>query len=202
MAERRKKPIPYFDSNVILDYIRKRRNDSVLLLETIKRRKLRSWSSFYMLLELTDKEQENKWIWKRAQKGETLDDILRTRYPRNLTKDELRAVYDEIIEKFMTDFIVSDIIYVNIPSNEDWDEILQLMVESNISIADSIHVIAAINSGCNVFITRDSQLTQIIHGLESKWKIKLPVSDPQNLDKVLSNNMIMPIIPNGHDGSK
>ena len=89
---RRRKPVPYLDTNVILDYIRKRNSDSVGLLETIRKRRLRSWTSFYSLLELTDKELENKWIWKRAQKGETFDDILRSRYPRKLSEDELRAV--------------------------------------------------------------------------------------------------------------
>ncbi len=34
-----KKPVIYLDTNVILDYIRQRNNDSVVLIETIKRGK-------------------------------------------------------------------------------------------------------------------------------------------------------------------
>lgn len=121
--KRRFRPVLYLDTNIILDYIRKRNSDSIALLEIIKKRKLKCWTSYFTLLELTDKELENKWIWKRVQRGETLEDILRTRYPRKLSKDEMRAVYDELVEKFMKDFIDPDIIVLNIPGDDDWDSI-------------------------------------------------------------------------------
>jgi predicted nucleic acid-binding protein len=197
MSIRRKKPRPYLDSNIILDYIRNRKNDSVLLLETIKRRKLRTWTSFYTLLEVIDKEQENKWIWKRAQQGETFDDILRTRYPRNLSRDELRSVYDDVVKKFMADFVDTDILYLNVPYDEDWDDILQMMVKSNISIGDSIQLDAAIKSGSNVFITRDSGLIKIISEMPPLSRNNMIASLPQDLEKSLKNNGILPIVPNG-----
>ncbi len=190
--KRRLRPILYLDTNIILDYIRNRNSDSVALLEIIRKRRLKSWTSYYALLELTDKELENKWIWKRIQKGETFEDVLRTRYPRKLLRDEMRAVYDEIIEKFMEDFLESDIIFLNIPNSDDWDSILDLMFQTNISVGDAIHVIAALSSNCNVFVTRDSHLREVIKEIKPKDSLFVAV-DPKSIDEVLDKSGIMPI---------
>jgi predicted nucleic acid-binding protein len=120
MPPRRKKPRPYIDTNVILDYIRNRNHDSVLLLETIKRKKIRCWTSWHTLLELIDREQENKWIWNGVQHGETLDDFLRHRYPRKLTEAELGAVFAEVVDRFVKPFSGTNIIFVMVPSGKSW----------------------------------------------------------------------------------
>ncbi|MHB1507448.1 MAG: type II toxin-antitoxin system VapC family toxin [Cuniculiplasma sp.] len=197
---RRKKPKPYLDTNIILDYIRNRKKDSVLLLETLKRRKLRTWTAFYTILEVIDKELESKWIWRRAQSGETLEDIIRTRYPRKLTKEELRSVYDEVVKKFWKDFIETDIIYLSVPYDEDWDDILQIMIESNISIGDAIQIDAAIKSGSNVFITRDGDLLKTMKEKSQKMKLNIIAASPQDLEKKLKAGNILPILPMAKGG--
>ena len=156
--KRRLRPILYLDTNIILDYIRNRNSDSVALVEIIRKRRLKSWTSYYALLELTDKELENKWIWKRIQKGETFEDILRTRYPES----------------------------------DDWDSILDLMFQTNISVGDAIHVIAALSSNCNVFVTRDSHLREVIKEIKPKDLLFVAV-DPKSIDEVLDKSGIMPI---------
>lgn len=181
MKPRRKKPRPYVDTNVILDYIRNRNHDSVLLLETIKRKKIRCWTSYYTILELMDREQENKWIWKRVQTGITLDDFLRHRYPRKLSEAELHDVYNEVEDKFLKPFVDTDIFNVMVPFEESWDLVLKLLQRSNFSIGDAFHVDAALGSGCNIFITNDSGLVRMIN--ETRL---IPASLPKELDKKLA----------------
>jgi predicted nucleic acid-binding protein len=136
-----------------------------------------------------DREQENKWIWKRVQDGETLDDFLRHRYPRKLSEAELQAVYVEIEEKFFKPFVDTDIIDVMIPNDQSWDAILKLLQKSNFSIGDAFQLDAAIGSGCNIFITNDSQLVKMVNDAKL-----IPASRPEELDKKLAEIGIRSIV--------
>jgi predicted nucleic acid-binding protein len=153
----------------------------VILLEAIKRKKIRCWTSYYTILELMDREQENKWIWKRVQNGETLDDFLRHRYPRKLSEAELHAVYSEVEDKFFKPFVDTDIISVMIPDDKSWDAILKLLQKSNFSIGDAFQLDAAIGSNCNIFITRDSELVKMVNDAKL-----IPAAQPQDLEKKLA----------------
>lgn len=189
MIQRRKKPRPYLDTNVILDYIRGRNHDSELLLETIKRRKIRCWTSFYTLLELIDREQENRWIWRRVQNGETLDDILRHRYPRKLNESELQSVFDEVDKKFMKPFVDPDIVNVMVPTDESWSAILRLLRLQNFSTGDAFQVDTAMGNDCNIFISNDSDLVKMINETNL-----IPAARPVELDKKLAELGIRAIV--------
>lgn len=193
-----KNPVIYLDTNVILDHIRQRNNDSVMLIESIKKRKIKTWTSYYTLFEITEKQKEDTWVWKRVKNKESLDDILRTRYPMKLNKDEMRTVYDQIQSKFWKDFMDKEIILVNLPTDDDWDKILDLITWYNISIGDAFHVQAAIQTMCDIFVTRDSQLANEIKNLEDEEgeiQTKLIVCEPNNIEDVLKKNGFRPILP-------
>jgi len=196
MSEEKIRPIPYLDTNVILDFIRKRNDHSEYLLHTILRRKIKCWTSYYTILELLDRTQESQWIHRRTDEGASFDDILRKRYPRGLTKPELKASSGIIEKKFLTPFVATDIIGVKIPEPEGWDDILELLTKQNFSIADAFHVHAAIGSGCNVFISNDSDLV----GMINKEEIKnvngttILATSAENLEKKLSDAGMMPIV--------
>lgn len=196
-----RKPVIYLDTNVILDHIRQRNTDSVMLIESIKKRKIKAWTSYYTLFEITEKQKEDTWIWKRFKHKESLDDILRTRYPMKLNKMEMRDVYDEIQSKFWKDYIEKDVIVVNLPRDEDWDNILDLITWHNISIGDAFHVQAAQQTSCDIFVTRDSRLADEIKTLESDIQAKLIVTEPKDIEKALKLNGFRSIFPedNGED---
>ncbi len=185
----------YLDTNVILDYLRQRGNDSVMLLESIKRRKIITWTSYFTLFEITEKQQEDTWIWKRVKNKESLDDIIRTRYPRKLNRDEKRSVFDELSLKFWDNFIETNIIYINLPKDDDWDEILDLITWYNISLGDAFQVSAAMQTNCDIFVTKDSQLSTEIEAIKEEKKTKLLVSNPANIERVLRENGFKPIFP-------
>jgi len=161
----------------------------MLLLETIKRKKIRCWTTYYTALELMDREQENKWIWKRVQKGETLDDFLRHRYPRKLSEADLLEVYNEVEDKFLKPFVDTDIITLMVPTNEGWDSILQLLKKSNFSVGDAFQLDAAIGNNCNIFITRDSELVKMVNDTNL-----IPAAQPKELEKKLAEIGIRPIV--------
>jgi predicted nucleic acid-binding protein len=176
---------------VILDYIRKRNISSISLLEEIKENRIRCYTSYYTLFELIDSEQENKWIWKRVQEGETLDDFLRHRYPRALEKDELRAVFKSIESRFLIPFVKSGIVQVVIPESESWDSILKLLQKHNFSLGDAFQFDTAVGIGCNVFLTRDSDLAHMINEL----RLKVHAITPADVDKRLKELGFDPLFP-------
>jgi predicted nucleic acid-binding protein len=189
MIARRRKPRPYIDTNIILDYIRNRNHESVLLMETIKHKRIKCWASYYAVLELLDRAQESRWVWKRAQSGETLDDIFRQRFPRKLSVVELCDDYEEVNEKFLKPFVDTDIIAIMVPFDNSWDSILAFLRKDNFSIGDAFQIDAAIGSHCNVFITWDSGLIKMINGANL-----ILATTPRELDKSLAENGIRRIV--------
>ena len=95
----------------------------------------------------------------------------------------------------MKNFLESDIIYLNIPTDDDWDSILDLMYHANVSVGDAIQVIAALASNCNVFITRDSDLVKVVKQFSKDIKMEMLVTDPKLVDSELEKIGIMPIFP-------
>lgn len=196
MSEEKIKPIPYLETSVILDFIRRRKEESELLLLTIRRRKIKCWTSYYTVFELLDQTQESQWIHRRIDEGASFGDILRKRYPRGLTEPELKTSSAIIKKKFYAPFVDTKIIETWIPEPKGWDIILELLTKQNFSIADAFHVHAAIGTGCNVFISSDSDLVEMINQEEIKnlnGTIILATS-PENLEQKLSEAGMMPII--------
>jgi predicted nucleic acid-binding protein len=188
-VQRRKKPRPYIDTNLFLDYVRNRNKESVMLLETIRHKKIVCRTSYYTLLELIDREQENRWIWKRVQTGDTLDDFLRHRYPRKLDNADLSTAFKEVETKFLKPFVDTDIVYLVYPSGQSWDSILKILRTDNFSVGDAFQVDASIGTHCNVFITRDSELAKMLNDAKL-----IPATTPEELDNILKENGIRSII--------
>jgi predicted nucleic acid-binding protein len=186
---RRKKPRPYVDTNVILDYIRKRNTQSIVLLETLKRRKIRFYISYYTVLELIDKEQENTWIETRIRRGESFDDIVRHRYPRDLDEAALRDSFKRIGERFVLPFIQTDSVSVMVPDNKSWDKTLGLLARTNLSVGDAIHVDAALGSDCNIFISNDDNLVKMLNESEL-----ILATNPSELETTLAEHGMRKVV--------
>lgn len=73
------------------------------------------------------------------------------------------------------------------------------MFRTNISVGDAIQVIAALSSNCNVFVTKDSNLREVINEIKSE-NLMLIATDPKSIDEVLNKHGIIPIF--GYKGSK
>lgn len=190
--ERRKKPRPYLDTNIILDYIRRRGHEdkAVDLFNSIKRRKIECFTSNYTLLELIDHLQEDRWIDRCRARGLSLDDIKSHQHERNLKKHDLRDVWDQLEESFLKPFVYRGIVTMVTPTSTQWDEIYDYLARYNFTIYDVFHVDAALGYRCNVFITNDGTLTKLL-----KESGLLPAADLQNLEKKLAELGIRRIMP-------
>ncbi len=161
-TEEQKPLFLYIDTNVIQDTFRNRRPTSTYLLEHIREKGIRACTSSFTLLELMDVETEHTHIWRRIKQGWTFDDILRKRYPRELTLSELDESYQTIYDKFYARFIKTKIINLFSLEPDGWDYAFESMGDYNLSKGDAIHVATAKFAGCNMFVSNDTDLVELL----------------------------------------
>jgi len=167
--------------------VRNRNKDSVYLLETIARKKIRSYTTAYTILELLDHQQEDAWIAKRVGAKESFEDILRQRYPRKLNEADLKNVFEQVDKRFLEAFVDSEIVYVGRPTQASWDEIIDLMRHNNISIGDAFHFVMAKNQGCNVFVTNDKDLKNMV-----EQNSDMIAGKPSEINEKMRNRGVQP----------
>lgn len=159
----KKKPHLYIDTNVIQDTIRNRRPTSIYLLERIKDKHITASTSAWTLLELMDISTEYTHVWRRIGQGWPFDEMLRHRYPRNLSTNDLdeaaKVVYDKVYETY----IKSKAILLYTLEAGGWDYAFELMGDYNISKGDVVHVATAKLADCNLFVSSDGDLVKLLN---------------------------------------
>ena len=95
MSEK-EEPRLFLDSNVILDVIERRKNESIVLLEYLREAKLSFCTSSFAHAELVDIEQEFTHITNMLGKRLTLDEILRERRKKQLTLEQRADSIDKV----------------------------------------------------------------------------------------------------------
>lgn len=149
----------YLDTNIFLDYIRKRDEDTITFINRATEFNLDLVTSYFTYLELLDKEAEDYFAHKELKNKKTFDEIRRNIYDRNLKKSELKVVLEETTEKISTskskNIELFSLYYLN---DEGWNLAMDLMSEINIHAGDAVHLATAIQSDCDVLLTKDSYL--------------------------------------------
>ena len=79
----------FLDTNIILDYLERRNNQSIILIERIKEKKIDCYCSLLLLLELLDVQKDNLFFTKLViDKNATINEFLLDRHQKNLTKSD------------------------------------------------------------------------------------------------------------------
>ncbi len=165
----------YLDTNVILDYIEQRRNDSIYFFEKIVRTE--GWScctSYFTILELIDQEQQLRHLGNLLTKRRPLDEIIRMKQ-KKLNQDERSeaiAKVDTFFEKYMDNL---DIFSLN---DDSWDFTIKIMDQLDISAPDALHLTVAIEANVDIFVSNDSDFIKVA-------KSKIPSSTVQNIDDIV-----------------
>lgn len=151
----------YFDTTVILDLLRpKRRPESHRLLEVAQANNWTCTSSYFALMEALDIEQENMWFRSRIRAGKDAEFLLRRRRRRDLGTHGLGRVSTRLFRRFVVE--VQDYISWVILREDGWDESLRLAMSSNINATDCVHVATALTARCNLFVTSDEPLRDLV----------------------------------------
>ncbi|MBL7191172.1 hypothetical protein ISS30_05710 [bacterium] len=130
------KPLIYFDTNVIRDILRKRRDESVELFKKIKSVKYPCVSSIFALMELVESEKSQYYAKKLLlENKKDINQICREYRKCCLDEKELSFVENNIINSEVFDFIE----LLNL-SDENWTIAKKYAFSTNISATDCIHI--------------------------------------------------------------
>jgi len=146
-------PRIYLDTNVILDVIERRRNESLFLLEKIKNESWYCCTSAYTVCELIDKEQEFLHVGNLMLKRYTLDEILRRRKPKQLSQEQR----DDAIDK-VRDFFKQYKIEQFTLEEKGWETTYTVLRDLDVSASDAIQLATAEEANCSIFVSNDEEL--------------------------------------------
>lgn len=156
-------PRIFLDSNVILDVIERRRNESIALLECIKEKDLFCCTSSFAHAELVDIEQEFTHVTNMLGKRLTLGEILRKRREKRLTLEQREDAIDRVRSFFKQYKIETWEL-----DEKGWSTIVEIMRDLNVKAPDSIHIATAVESSCTIFVTNDKELGKEVKKI-MKW---------------------------------
>lgn len=88
----------YLDTNIFLDYIRKRDEDTITFINGARKYNVELVTSYFTYLEILDKEYEDYFAQREFGNKKTFDVIRRNIYNRDLKKSELNEVKRKLPE--------------------------------------------------------------------------------------------------------
>lgn len=155
-----KKPLLfYFDTNVLLDLVRKRRPAASKLFDKIKLHDDVCSSSQFAYMEMVEIEKLQVYARKLLIEGKKdVNQICREYRKCSLEPVELTEIENEFDNMVFFDFIK----FINL--NEDsWKVAKELTLETNISTPDCIHLAIVGTTDADYFVTSDTDLIRMAH---------------------------------------
>lgn len=149
-------PQIYLDTNVLRDCIKGRNHDSIQLLGKIRDKKWGCVTSVFTFMELLDVEKDDTFAFKKLHRGWEFNRINRERNRKDLTIDELREVYRQV----MTLGHAYKFIEVKSLDEKGWQQAFRISALTNLASADVIHLAVAMSSKCNILVTSDDQFNK------------------------------------------
>ena len=148
----------YFDTNVLLDILDKRREASLLLWEHFKSEDWAAMTSPFTVLEMLDAKQSDRWAEKQQKAGLSFWQIQRRvgdrrKGPHKLNGTELDSVYEELYEGMTEIFelvVFPEMAAGLLTKAED------VCASTNIDPSDSLHLATAIYYSCDILVTSDT----------------------------------------------
>lgn len=157
-------PKLYLDTNIILDVIRKRWIPSVTLFERIKSERWKCITSRFTFLEMLDTEHEQCYIDNLVAEGRPLSKVrglLGNRYQKGhaLPNRDLEKIHAFFATHSQTTFAYISFQY---PIAESfWNNAEKYCDTMPISVEDAMQLAFAVESGCNILVTRDKDFLAV-----------------------------------------
>ena len=169
------------DTNIFLDYIRKRDERVIMFIHDARENDIDLVTSYFTYLEILDKEAEDRYIERELKNKKTFNEIRRNFYNRDLTKDELAGVSAKTAEKMPShkgEYL--DLFSLYFLNDDGWVFAMELMSEINLNSGDAVHLATAIESKCDVLLTKDGHL---IKNAKGKIECMTPLDFMKKIEK-------------------
>ena len=151
------KKVVYFDTNVILDYILKRKDFAPILWQSIKTRNWKIITSTFTMMEIADWKKRDLFIRNKIELKWDMDNILSHKNKLDLINYEFQKTYDWLLS--CEDLI--KINFIELGKVEAWLEAKEISAKTNLLAKDALHFstayISALNDECDYLITSDGE---------------------------------------------
>ena len=152
----------YLDTNIFLDLIRNRNDDSRELFREIVKGEYGAITSTFTQLEIMEEEQERIFAEREiVHRKRSFDEVRNAIGQRDLTNVELESVRIILGKQILKPFIDKEKIELRYLTEVGWDRAFEFQSKLNISATDSIHLAIADIAGCDIFVTNDTQLRKV-----------------------------------------
>ena len=151
--EKEEEPRIYLDTNVILDVIERRRDESLFLIEEIKNEGWYCCTSAYTVCELIDKEQDFLNMGNLLLKKCTVDEILRKRNSKNLSQEQREDAIDKV-KGFFKQYNIEQFTL----EEKGWETAYEVLRDLNVKASDAVQLATAKEAMCSIFVTNDEKL--------------------------------------------
>jgi len=181
----------FLDTNIILDYLERRNNQSIILIERIKEKKIDCYCSLLLLLELLDVQKDTLFFNKLViDKKATINEFLRDRHRKYLAKSDFESL-NEKLEGIIEALRFTHFYELSVTG---WDMALAISSKTNLLSQDVVHFATAITLSCDVLVTRDMGIIKegklILQDKEflSTYKLKkdfMKLTTPEQVNKFI-----------------
>jgi len=175
-----RKILLYLDTDIFLDLIEKRNDDSIALFNDLKKGKYDALTSALTLLEIIENEQKRIFEDGKIVSQKQYLDEDKIKIPRRELLEELDKVDVIIKREICQPYVEARRIKIAYLSKNGWNKAVQLQTFLPISPDDAIHLAMALTSGCDVFVTKDSRLRTI--ALQNFESYLMGFSNPKNIE--------------------
>lgn len=186
---KRQQPRLYLDTNILLDVMHDRWIPSTKLFERIKSERWKCVTSHFTNLEMIDMEHEQCFIETLVAEGKPLSKVrglLGTRYQKShtLPKRELERIHAFLATHMETTF--SSISFQYPIAESFWNRTEAYCDAMPISVEDAMHLAFAIESECNILVTRDKDFLGVANEI-------IIATEPEGIDVALEK--LPPLLP-------
>ena len=177
----------YLDTNVLRDCLRRRKLETIRLMEIFRDKKIECKTSIFTMMELIDTEKDHFFFENNLKKGKEVSKILRERNNRNLNAEDLEHIGEGIDNLMETYGFIEFVTLIEQGGNNSF----AICKESNLDADDSIHLASALGSGCTILLTSDGSfkkegerlVEKINNRPEKEKKVDFVIMSPEEFMK-------------------
>lgn len=152
-------PIIYLDTNVLLDIIDKRCNDSLDLYRYIWDHQWQCVTSIFAKVEILEVKQIQKFNIEKRQFNWSSNRMKKELYKRDLSPNVLSNISRNITARMKSR--CKGIKKYSCLIEDGWIKAEEIKRKTNLTDKDSIHLAEALAIACDIFLTRDDFLLSV-----------------------------------------
>ena len=169
-------PHLYLDTQVFVDLLLNRAEDSLELADNIRAREWLVTTSTFTFMEILDAIQEEEFVFHERERSVPFRNIYRTIGDRLQSDEVLSRTHISTVRQVK---LLFPMLFYQILTVTGWEEAADLSGKTDVDAADCIHLATAKINNCDLFVTKD---TAIIRKMNRQLSGYIQLAQPRDVD--------------------